>query len=331
MPTEHILNTSKYKNQSINPVERRYLLVSQLYDISRYRTSSTGWSPYGGLAVSDSEGGRVEESLTGLLLLDRLDGDRLPAGGGVDGHLLKLRVGEAVQDAPDVLVDLEALQQRRLAAAHGVAASRHGTRGRDTARGGVSRGGGVTARHEGAQHGTGRGVTGRRDTARGGGGASRHEGAPHGTGRGVTGRRDTARGGVSRGGATRHGAVAGRHGTRGRNTARGGVSRGGATRHGTGRGVTGRRDTARGGATWHGAAAGRHGTRGRNTARHVKTRHGTAPHGTRGRDTARGAATRHKGAQHGTNKSRRSGTITLENNNIVENNVNILGKWSTTI
>lgn len=58
---------------------------------------------------------KQQRALTTLLLLDGLDGHGFPAGRLVDGHLLKVRVLEAAQDGPDVLVDLKALQQCRFA------------------------------------------------------------------------------------------------------------------------------------------------------------------------------------------------------------------------
>ena len=59
---------------------------------------------------------KLNLALTGVLLLDQgLEGHGLPGGGLVDGHLLKLLVGHVGQDAPDVLVNLQALQQCRFA------------------------------------------------------------------------------------------------------------------------------------------------------------------------------------------------------------------------
>jgi len=57
---------------------------------------------------------KVEHTCT-VFLLDGLDLYGFPGRGGVDGHLLELGVVEVGEDAPDVLVNLQAFQQGRLA------------------------------------------------------------------------------------------------------------------------------------------------------------------------------------------------------------------------
>ena len=58
---------------------------------------------------------RKNPSLTRFFFFNDLKWDRFPAGGRIDGDLFKVGPSEAVQYAPDVLVNLEALQQGRFA------------------------------------------------------------------------------------------------------------------------------------------------------------------------------------------------------------------------